>query len=439
MPVNIGSNIVFRIFIKNTGTVAVRALPLEDTFAASAFQFVSATIAPNSIGAGDLYWTNLTSAASLAVNAVITNDVTMKVTGGATPAVNTAFANYAIDTSGAAISPSAGSVNVNTLAGQITGTVYLDINQSGVFTNGDTPLQYVSLSLYTDPNGDGNPADGTIIQTFTTDVNGNYQFQNLPAGNYVVAETVLPSYTASAPANGLIPVVISSLGTNANNNFLQYPTPSVSYASINGTVWNDINGSGSYTAGDSGIVNVPVNLVSDLNSNGVADAGEPVVQSTFTATNGTYSFGGVTPGYYIVSENILASYISTSATNIGVHVASGAVANGNNFFDYYVGAQNTNSVPVAVPDFYTTPANVALTCSPLTNDLSPGGYFLTITNASATNGTAVIQNGTNILFTPSANFSGTATIGYTITNGVGGTASSLITIIGDTAGRSGGR
>src|SRR5207253_6808809 len=54
--------------------------------------------------------------------------------------------------------------------------------------------------------------------------------------------------------------------------------------------------------------------------------------------------------------------------------------------------------------------------------------LLIITSVSATNGTAVIMGGTNVLFTPAANFNGTATIGYSISDGNGGTASALITV-----------
>ena len=44
-----------------------------------------------------------------------------------------------------------------------------------------------------------------------------------------------------------------------------------------------------------------------------------------------------------------------------------------------------------------------------------------------TNGIASIS-GTNIIFTPTNDFTGTATIGYTITDGIGGTNSSVITV-----------
>jgi uncharacterized repeat protein (TIGR01451 family) len=90
----------------------------------------------------------------------------------------------------------------------------------------------------------------------------------------------------------------------------------------------------------------------------------------------------------------------------------------------------TNMPPIAEPDFYSISENsVTNLLLPLINDVleTPGG-MLTVIGVSPTNGTAVIVGGTNVLFTPATNFTGTATIGYTITDNVGGTNSSLITI-----------
>ena len=68
-PVAVGSNVVFRITVQNTGNTVVTNLPLEDYFSAAYYQFVSATIAPNGSGAGSLIWTNLASPTALAINA----------------------------------------------------------------------------------------------------------------------------------------------------------------------------------------------------------------------------------------------------------------------------------------------------------------------------------------------------------------------------------
>ena len=89
----------------------------------------------------------------------------------------------------------------------------------------------------------------------------------------------------------------------------------------------------------------------------------------------------------------------------------------------------TNVPPLANPDNYTVGENTGQsTLSPLINDVvrTPGGV-LSVISVTPTNGAASIS-GTNVLFTPALNFFGIATIGYTITDGIGGTNSSVITV-----------
>ncbi|MEI7534539.1 MAG: autotransporter-associated beta strand repeat-containing protein [Verrucomicrobiae bacterium] len=84
--------------------------------------------------------------------------------------------------------------------------------------------------------------------------------------------------------------------------------------------------------------------------------------------------------------------------------------------------------PVANPDVVTTPWSATVIISPLTNDSDPNGYPLSLVNLSPASGTAQISNATNVLFTPAWGIATNVTIGYTLTNGHGGTASSQITV-----------
>src|SRR5439155_1659514 len=78
---------------------------------------------------------------------------------------------------------------------------------------------------------------------------------------------------------------------------------------------------------------------------------------------------------------------------------------------------DVNDAPVAADDSASTPEDIAVTIAPLANDSDVDGDSLTITSATATNGTVVIVGGTNLLFTPAPDFNGTATITYTISDG----------------------
>lgn len=79
-----------------------------------------------------------------------------------------------------------------------------------------------------------------------------------------------------------------------------------------------------------------------------------------------------------------------------------------------------NDAPFALNDSATTNEDTAVTltaASLLANDNDADGQTLTVTAVSnATNGTVVL-NGTDITFTPAANFSGAATFDYTVSDG----------------------
>ena len=62
--------------------------------------------------------------------------------------------------------------------GSIGDFVWNDTNGDGVQDPGETGIPGITVTLY-DSNGD-------VIATTTTDQNGNYVFDNLPAGDYTV-------------------------------------------------------------------------------------------------------------------------------------------------------------------------------------------------------------------------------------------------------------
>jgi uncharacterized repeat protein (TIGR01451 family) len=423
-PVSISSNVVFRIIVQNTGNTTIPTLPMEDYFSAAYLQYVSATIPADGSGAGSLLWTNLAGTNALAVNASITNDITMLVVGAGTPALNNVIVDYAVDSSGNSVPPSSSTcTNLVTSAATISGHVYEDINHTGTYTNGDTGLSSVALALYSDPSGTGTP--GTLVQIVITDANGYYEFLNLTLGHYVVVGTSLPGYVTSAPANGLVALNLTVLTSSVNNNFFQYqPSPAV-YGNIGGTVYYDTNGSGAYTIGDGGIANVEIDLVQDLNTNGLADPGEPVVASTTTETNGNYTFLNATPGYYVVRQTFLFGYYNTGDSSppnnnqIPIALAAGLTTNNNNFYE--------RLSPIAANDTNSGPRNLPIILYPLTNDISPNGDTLTITNAVTTNGIVVVNGGsTNLTYTPAS--LGLATIAYTISDAHGGTSTATISV-----------
>ncbi len=147
--------------------------------------------------------------------------------------------------------------------------------------------------------------------------------------------------------------------------------------------------------------------------------GNPLTITSATATNGTVVISGTNLVF------IPATNFNGTAT-IGYTISDGNGGTASAVVTVTVSA--VNDAPIAVNDSANTTEDVAVTIPVLVNDSDPDGNPLTITSATATNGTVVIS-GTNLVFTPATNFNGTATIGYTISDGNGGTASAVVTVI----------
>ncbi|MCB1992401.1 MAG: tandem-95 repeat protein, partial [Geminicoccaceae bacterium] len=87
-----------------------------------------------------------------------------------------------------------------------------------------------------------------------------------------------------------------------------------------------------------------------------------------------------------------------------------------------------NDLPEALNDTATTTEDTAVSVAVLANDTDVDGDALRITGVSAgANGTARIS-GSEITFTPKANFTGSEDISYTISDGKGGTAQAVLRI-----------
>lgn len=88
-----------------------------------------------------------------------------------------------------------------------------------------------------------------------------------------------------------------------------------------------------------------------------------------------------------------------------------------------------NSAPVAVNDgpisaTEDTPADIPV----LANDSDPDGDPLNVIGATALNGTVTINQDGSLHYVPKADFNGTDTVTYTISDGKGGTATATVTI-----------
>ncbi|MEY4916789.1 MAG: hypothetical protein RL616_702, partial [Verrucomicrobiota bacterium] len=243
--------------------------------------------------------------------------------------------------------------------------------------------------LVNDSDPDGDPL--TIFGLFPTNgvpsVNGNgTNIDFVPANNFVGVATVgyriIDGFGGSNTA--IVFITVTNRPPVATNDFASTPKNVA--------------------------VTIPV-----LANDGDPD-GDALTIISVSPTNGTASIVG-TNVVFTPTNNFLG------VTTVGYRIIDGFGGTNSALITVTV----TNRAPIAVDDSRSTAKNIAVTIPALANDSDPDGDTLTIVSVNPTNGTANI-GGTNVIFTPATNFFGTATIGYAITDGFGGTNSALITV-----------
>jgi len=186
-----------------------------------------------------------------------------------------------------------------TSAGVIASVVWNDLDHDGIRDTGEPGVAGVTVTLQADRNGDG-VVDFTA--TTTTDANGGYRFENLPAGNYTVtvdsstlpADLNTPTYDLDGISTPHVAVVTLAAGATRNDVNFGYSAGTGSIASV---VWNDLDHDGIRDAGEPGLSGVTVTVKADLDGDGVVD----FTATTTTDANGGYRFENLPAGNYTVT------------------------------------------------------------------------------------------------------------------------------------------
>jgi len=181
-----------------------------------------------------------------------------------------------------------------------SGNVFHDANANGLRDPGERGLSGITVFLDTNTNGLldlGEPSTVTQVDYFFTpaiDETGNYSFTHLGRGNYSVREIVPPSQNATPPDVRVRTVQLPAL-TTATADF-----PNRFRASeIHGVVFHDTDADGILDASEYRRPDVPVFL--DLDRDDFCDLDEP---QTISGPDGSYAFGSLPPGAYVVREKI---------------------------------------------------------------------------------------------------------------------------------------
>ncbi len=174
--------------------------------------------------------------------------------------------------------------------GSIGATVWSDPDGDGSRGPGEPAIPDVTVELLDDA--------GAVLATTTTDPDGSYLFDSLPAATYVVRVVIssLPGNTTTPTAD--LDGVLDGSTTIVLGAGEALRTPSFGFrplAVIGDTVWFDRNGDGVEDAGELGVSGVTLELL---------DAGGLVVATTVTDGSGRYRFGGLAAGDHTVRVDV---------------------------------------------------------------------------------------------------------------------------------------
>jgi uncharacterized repeat protein (TIGR01451 family)/fimbrial isopeptide formation D2 family protein len=232
------------------------------------------------------------------------------------------------------------------LPATINGVVYRDDGTGGGTAddgtrNGTEPgIPNVTVTLTNaGPDGIHGNADDVAIGTTTTDVNGNYSFTGLAAGNYRInvdsSDPDLDSRRLTS-ANDPTNVVLAAGGTSTVNFGFDHT------GRIGDTVFTD-NGAGGGIAYDglqngteAGIVGVGVTLIEAGTDGAFGTADDVTVGTQTTIAAGQYSFTHLPPGKYHVDVNQAAAplagmFLTTGNDPQTIYLNAGSTDNSADF------------------------------------------------------------------------------------------------------------
>jgi len=365
-------------------------------------------------------------------------------------------------------------VPVSVVSGAIVNTNRLDLmaacygaNSIIVLTNSGAGTYAVSQTLPTggqpsalalgDLNGDSsldivcaNAADNTVSM-FTNSGSGTFQLSSV----YAVGRDPVSVALVDINADNKLDILtanerdgtVSVLTNDGAGHFPYASTYSVGrfpvslcVVDINGDALPDVVTANAGTNTLTVLTNTATGSFALMTNVGVGQV--PVsVTSIGTGTNVLLACVGRSGRLTVLTNNIVSSLAIYTNIIMGINpdfVLAGAIGYDANV-SLIVANGGTNTLTVCIPPTvslnpfaasYTlsAPKSTVLTNAVLLSCVDPGGHLpLVITNAIGTNGTATIS-GTNVVFTPTANYIGVATAGYSITNSIGHSASGLISI-----------
>ena len=207
------------------------------------------------------------------------------------------------------------------LCGSKSGTKYEDPNGDGDLADGVAASGW-TIKLYADDGTTAGALDGsdTFITSDVTDGSGNYSFDDLLPGDYIVCEETMTDWVQTFPKTGVTDATdtcdvvaghaewgyaftIDIAEDETGNDFGNFELIDKS-----GTKFEDPNGDGDLADGVAAS-GWTINIYED-DGDGVLDAGDTET-STVTDGSGNYTFGDLGPGTYFVCEETMTDWVQT--------------------------------------------------------------------------------------------------------------------------------
>ena len=182
----------------------------------------------------------------------------------------------------------------------LSGHVYHDANDNGVFDTTETGIGGAAVQVVSDDTG------ATI--DVVTDANGYWSVDNLMPGEYHITETTPDGYLDGKDAAGTLGGVannpgdlINKVNVGAGENGEDYDFGELLPGGLCGYVYVDANNNGLRDDGEVGIAGVELTL---LDGNGT-----PTGRTATTDADGHYCFPDLAPGTYGIAETHPTAYV----------------------------------------------------------------------------------------------------------------------------------
>ncbi|WP_217594752.1 SdrD B-like domain-containing protein [Cohnella sp. GbtcB17] len=250
-----------------------------------------------------------------------TNYIFAKKNAAGSTAANDSDADAATGRT-AVVSLSPGENDVGTDAGLVKLTalgdyVWMDRNLNGIQDAGESGVAGVTVRLL---DGSGSPIlSGGVPITTTTDVDGQYLFEQLQPGAYRVSFDLPAGYVFTSQDAGSVDTADSdadasdggrtdavTLSSGDVNRTLDAGL--VELASVGDKVWLDADGDNVQDSVEEGVAGVLVQLLDDAGDPVTTDAYGAAIAPVTTDATGLYKFDNLLPGNYAVKFTLPTGY-----------------------------------------------------------------------------------------------------------------------------------